>query len=253
LNGHRSAVTAVSWSPDSKRLATASADGTAIVWDVARARVLATLQGHTRAISGVTWSQDGLRLASSCTGYWGETDAEGKIWDAAAGREMLSFKGHTGMVHSLSWSTDGKRLATGSQDGTVKVWDASGGRELLAYTGKVTAVSWSPDGKRLAIGSGDGTAKVWEAASIEAVQEWARQDRALDESLTRITLRDPHAQGFIRTWILLLPLPLAKGENGAQALDRQQLPGEAHLRPRIGERVPVGDRELVWREHRSPE
>jgi hypothetical protein len=46
---------------------------------------------------------------------------------------------------------------------------------------------------------------------------------------------------------------LPKGETGAQALDRQQLAGEAQLRPRIGERVPVGDREFVWREHRSPE
>jgi dipeptidyl aminopeptidase/acylaminoacyl peptidase len=256
LNGHRSAVTAVAWSPDSKRLATASADGTAIVWDLARERVLATLRGHTSAISVVTWSPDGHRLASSCAGYgleWQEQVGEVKIWDAADGREMLTLKGHRGNVHSVSWSPDGKRLATGSEDGTVRVWDASGGRELLAYTSMVTSVSWSPDGKRLAIGSRDGTAKVWEAASIEAVKEWARQDRALDDSLARKALRDPHAQGFIRTWLLLLPLPLAKGETGAQALDHQQLPGEVRLRPRIGDRVQVGDREFVWREHRSPE
>jgi hypothetical protein len=52
---------------------------------------------------------------------------------------------------------------------------------------------------------------------------------------------------------LLLPLPLAAGETGAQALDRQQLPDEAQVRPRLGERVRVGDREQVWQEHRSPE
>jgi WD40 repeat protein len=159
------------------------------VWDAARERKLATLQGHTSAISVVTWSPDGRRLASSCAGYgWagqtGQTDVgEVKIWDAAAGREILTLKGHTGKVHSVSWSPDGKRLATGSADGTVKVWDASAGRELLAYTGKVTSVSWSPDSKRLALGSSDGTAKVWEAASIEAVQEWTRQDRARDDLL----------------------------------------------------------------------
>jgi dipeptidyl aminopeptidase/acylaminoacyl peptidase len=255
LDGHRSAVTAVSWSPDGIRLATASADGTVIVWDAARARVLATLQGYTSAISVVTWSPDGCRLAfaSAGSGRAGQTDvAEVKIWDAAVGRELVTLKGHMGNVHSVSWSPDGKRLATGSED-AVKVWDASGGRELLAYTGKFTSVSWSPDGKRLAIGSRDGTAKVLEAASIEAVQLWARQDHALQGILARNALRDPHALGFIRTWLLLLPLPLAKGETGAQAIDRQQLPGEAQLRPRIGERVPVGARELVWREHRSPE
>jgi hypothetical protein len=36
------------------------------------------------------------------------------------------------------------------------------------------------------------------------------------------------------------------------ALDRQ-LPGEATLRPKPGQRVSVGSQELVWREHRAPE
>ena len=47
------------------------------------------------------------------------------------------------------------------------------------------------------------------------MQEWARQDRTLANILARNALRDPRAQGFIRTWLLLLPLPLDKGEKGA--------------------------------------
>jgi WD domain, G-beta repeat len=155
----------------------------------------------------------------------------------------------------VSWSPDGKRLATGSEDSTAKVWDAAAGRELLTLKGHrsaVWSVSWSPDGMRLATGSADGTAKVWEAAGAEAVQEWARQDRAVQDHVARNDFRDPHAQGFLQTWLLLLPLPFASGESGAQALDRPQLPGEAQLRPRPGERVLIGGRELVWREYRSP-
>jgi hypothetical protein len=49
-----------------------------------------------------------------------------------------------------------------------------------------------------------------------------------------------------------LPLPLAAGESGAQALDRQQLPDEAQLRPRPGEAVAIGGERWVWQEHRSP-
>jgi hypothetical protein len=63
----------------------------------------------------------------------------------------------------------------------------------------------------------------------------------------------PKAQGFIQSWLLLLPLPLAEGESGAQALDRQQIPHEAHVQPRPGERFGAGNRELVWQEHRSAE
>jgi hypothetical protein len=138
----------------------------------------------------------------------------------------------------------------------LRVWDAAGGREPLTVgrlASAVWTVSWSPDGARLATGSGDGTAKVWDAASVEAVQEWARQNRAAQDLLARNAFRGPHARGFIKTWLLLLPLPFTPGETGAQALDRQQLPGEANLRPRLGERVLVGGREMVWQEHRSPE
>jgi hypothetical protein len=114
-------------------------------------------------------------------------------------------------------------------------------------------VSWSPDGKRLATGTEDGRAELWEAAGADAVQEWARQDRARDELLALNLVRGPQAQGFIQTWLLLLPFSLDSGESGGQALNRQQLSGEARLAPKPGQRVPAGGPELVWREHRSPE
>jgi hypothetical protein len=93
---------------------------------------------------------------------------------------------------------------------------------------------------------------VWEAADAGAVQQWVRQDRAVQDLLDSNDFRGPQAQGFLQTWLLLLPLPLAAGESGAQALDRQQLPDEAQLRPRPGEKVAIGGQEWVWHEHRSP-
>ena len=180
---------------------------------------------------------------------------------------------------SVAWSPDGARLATGSWDGTAKVWDAAGGRELLTlkgHTGWVWSVAWSPDGRRLATRSLDGTARLWEVADAEAVQEWARQDRAVQDLRDRDDISSPRAQGFLRDWLLLLPLPWAAGETVAQALDRHQIPDEgrgvlarerelaaqaldrqqildeAQARPRAGDRVPLGGRELVWQEHRSP-
>jgi hypothetical protein len=90
-------------------------------------------------------------------------------------------------------------------------------------------------------------------SASKAVQDWSRQDRALEEFLALNTFYGPRAQGFLQTWLLLLPLPLAPGTSGAEGLDLQQLAGEAQLRPRPGERVPVGTQELVWQEHRSPQ
>jgi hypothetical protein len=98
----------------------------------------------------------------------------------------------------------------------------------------------------------EGMTKVWEAAGTEAVEEWARQDRAREKRLARNAFRGPHAEGFIQTWLLLLPVPFPSEEDGGQALDRK-LAGEPKLTPKPGQRVRVGDKELVWREYRSPE
>jgi hypothetical protein len=249
LMGHTNSVIAVSWSPDGERLASGSSDGTAKVWEAATGRSLLTLKGHTNQVTSVCWSPDSRRLATA------SDDGTARVWEVASGRELLVIKGHTKEVRSVSWSPDGQRLATGSYDGTAKVWDAIGGRELLTLKGQFTvwSVCWSPDGQRLATGSSDSTARVWEAASAQAVDEWARQDRALKDLLARSAFRGPEATGFIQTWLLLVPLPLAQAESGAQALDRQQLQGEANLKPLAGYRARFGNQEYVWQEHRSPQ
>ena len=54
-------------------------------------------------------------------------------------------------------------------------------------------------------------------------------------------------EGFITTWLLLAPIPLDPGQNGAAALGKQQLKDEARLQPRAGDKVKVGIRELQWK------
>jgi len=44
LKGHREKVTSVAFSQDGRLLATASHDGTALLWDVASGQTLATLK-----------------------------------------------------------------------------------------------------------------------------------------------------------------------------------------------------------------
>ncbi len=126
LRGHNFAVLSVAWSPDGKRLATASGDKTAKVWDAASGQEVLTLRGHGGSVRSVAWSPDGKRLATA------SGDKTAKVWDAASGQELLTLKGHQSYVYSVAWSPDGKRLATASdEDQTAKVWDAASGQELL--------------------------------------------------------------------------------------------------------------------------
>jgi hypothetical protein len=53
-------------------------------------------------------------------------------------------------------------------------------------------------------------------------------------------------EGFIRTWLLLAPIPLPEGEP-SEAIDKEQVKGEAKLAPADGEKVKVGDKELTWK------
>jgi Tol biopolymer transport system component len=250
LEGQLDVLLSVSWSPDGRRLATGGRDRAARVCDADTGRMHFPLNGHLAAVWSVAWSPDGLRLATA------SLDGTAKVWDATDGRELLTLKGHAGGVWSVSWSPDGKRLATGSEDGTAKVWDTTDGRELLTLKGQggwVNTAAWSPDGLRLATGSGDGAARLWDAVDAEAVQRWARQDREMVDIRARNVFRGPRAQGFLRDWLVLLPIPLAADGRGPRAVDLQQLPGEAGLRPRPGDRATVGGKELIWQEYHSPE
>jgi len=160
LKGHSGPVHSVAWSPDGKRLASASDDQTAKVWDTTTRQAILTLKGHTRPVRSVAWSPEGGWLATA------SDDHTAKVWNAATGRVVLTLKGHNDSVNSVAWSPDGRRLATASNDRTAKVWNVATGRAVLTlrgHTGAVNSVAWSSDQKRLATGSNDKTAKIWAA------------------------------------------------------------------------------------------
>jgi WD40 repeat protein len=158
IKGPKRGVEAVAFSPDGRRLASVSQDGTVKVWDVATGQEFLSLKGH----DSVAFSPDGRRLASV------GQDETVKIWDAATGQEFRTLKGHRTWVMSLAFSPGGGRLASASSDQTVKLWDVATGQESLTlkgHTGTVTSVVFSPDGRRVASAGRDGTVRVWGATT----------------------------------------------------------------------------------------
>jgi WD40 repeat protein/tRNA A-37 threonylcarbamoyl transferase component Bud32 len=155
--GHSGYVTAVAWSPDGARIASASEDETIQVWNATSGQTLFTSRGHPRQAHVVAWSPDSRYIASGC---WGNSVG---VWDAATGQRVATYRSAT-VVTTLAWSPDGKYIASANDD-KVRIWDAKTGENLFTYRGHfdlVYVVAWSPDGAHIASASGK-TAHIWDA------------------------------------------------------------------------------------------
>jgi WD40 repeat protein len=183
LRGHADVVWSAVFSPDGTRIATASADGTARVWDATTGKELLTVKGSAYgSVWYAAFSPDGRLLATA-----GE-DKIARIWDATSGEELLALLGHLDEVYHIEFSPDGTRLATISPDSTSRVWDVLTGKELLTlFQGDSAVPYWvtfSPDGSRIAIantaGFSEGWTSIWDAVTGQMLLTLPRQNSHVD-------------------------------------------------------------------------
>jgi len=56
---------AAAYSPNGVRIATASADKTARIWDATSGELITTLEGHGKSVGALAYSPDGARIATA--------------------------------------------------------------------------------------------------------------------------------------------------------------------------------------------
>jgi WD40 repeat protein len=121
LPGHSAFVWSAAFSPDGRMLATASADNTIILWDVASGEPIgSTLSNHGGPVRRVAFSPDGSRLVSA------GLDNVVILWDVASGQAIggpLAVYSNNAM--DAIFSADGEHVVSASLDGSITLSDVS--------------------------------------------------------------------------------------------------------------------------------
>lgn len=159
LQGHKNSVFGCNWSPSGNILATSSADGTAILWDIKDGQLCGknTLGGYAESsnnagITTVDWDRGGKYFAT------GSFDKTVRLY-SASGTLLATLNGHKHNVFAVRFNPSGNFIVTCSADHTAILWVVASATKLHVFdhhTDTILDVEWK-DNVTFATASADNT------------------------------------------------------------------------------------------------
>nr|WP_295129755.1 AAA family ATPase [uncultured Roseateles sp.] len=120
LDRHQGDLRDLNFSPDSRRLVTASVDRTARVWDVSDLKADPSPPsrelggGHSSSVSSADFSPDGQFVVTA------GADGSIRVWDANTGQEKAALLGrHRGKINMAAFHPDGRQIISVGDDGNA--------------------------------------------------------------------------------------------------------------------------------------
>ncbi|XP_066909450.1 cilia- and flagella-associated protein 52 isoform X2 [Halyomorpha halys] len=160
LKEHKGPVSSIDISPSDLEAASASTDGTCIIWDIQKCVRIAILFSQT-LFMGVKYHPSGCQLLTCGTnrqiGYW-------EIFDGSLIREVEGSI--SAALNTLDVSHDGNFYITGGNDYYVKVWLYKEGITThigLGHPAVITAAAIAPDCSHIVSCSADGAIFIWKS------------------------------------------------------------------------------------------
>ena len=169
LEGHIDRISTISFSYDSRYLASGSYDKSIIIWDVKERRMVhAPCRGHDKKVISIVFSPDGENIAS------GTDDGSVCIWKVSTGVMVHQLK-FSGSLSDISYSPNGLHITMvgyipdNSDIGIIEMWDTLNIDEPPKHFEDSLAcacdsISFAYDSARFVSSHTDGTIRIWNTA-----------------------------------------------------------------------------------------
>src|SRR5262249_31073827 len=132
-------VARVAFSPNSRSMAVAAADGSIQLYDAASGKPTHELKSPIINLAAFYGSSVPLTFSTDSRTVAVSRGSMIRVFDVASGKEVHPVRaGHEGDIGALAMSPDGKLLATSGSDGTVRLWDPATGKQLRQLGGVAT-------------------------------------------------------------------------------------------------------------------
>jgi WD40 repeat protein len=164
---HSSDITQAIYSPDGKRILSASKDQTIKEWSVATGKCLQTYIGHHDMVSSIGYNIDGTQILSA------SYDSTIKEWSVNSGECIGTYYGHGSWVYLAIYGADEKTIFSASRDATIKMWSIASKLCLKTFVGhasRITNVCESPKEGKIISSSRSGNIRVWSVKSGECLK-----------------------------------------------------------------------------------
>lgn len=164
LAGHSREVLGVAISPKGDLVATASNDGTAIIWNL-EGEPITTWRGHTQPINEVRFTIDGEQIVTA------SDDQTLRRWSVRqAGVSVVHRFRDTLEIWRAGFSPDKETVAAASEKGVVHLIGSRNGKlkKDLDHDGAVLSLAWLSDGRLITAGDNFG---LWVWDRLERSEE----------------------------------------------------------------------------------
>lgn len=175
-------VTAVTWSPDNRKLAVATANNIIRMFAPTVQGVQPPQELIQHQQFSTTSAVSRMQFAADSRSVWiALADGQIEEW-AYAGLEQRRQFNHGGPVYGVAVTRDGSTIVSCSTDQTVRVWDNTTGQQKFQLNGHVGAVhglALSPD-ETFAVSSGaDGTLRLWDIVGGRQLKQLITYDATM--------------------------------------------------------------------------